>query len=219
MIRSEEIDLREGLLYDAAVKGFDSSFWKGDTANLLADTAKGALKIGDTGLAGSASSYSQYLYGDFEFAMAIDSLSPDSNDSSKYFGLRNLGDTLNRGAAFFDLSFDTVNDTAGTRHFRAVAYGEDTTRSRRNITWDTTWGGTAIVTRFRIRWEENGYTFLVNDSVYATIGAGRDTDAGEFLINTSIPQALRVSNRSLDTTDTAVTSLRFVNIRNARKVI
>lgn len=219
MQRSEERDFREGLVYDPAVKGFDSNFWKGDTANLLNDTVKNALKLGDTGLVGSVSSYSQYLYGDFEFTMAIDSLSPDSSDSEKYFGLRNLGDTLNRGAAFFDLSFDTVNDTAGTRHFRAVAHGEDTTRSRRNITWDTNWGGGGRITRFRINWEENGYTFLVNDTVVATIGAGRDTDGGEFLINTSIPQALRLSNRSLDTTDTSVTAVKLVNIRHARKII
>lgn len=219
MQRSEEMEFREGLVYDPAVKAFDSSFWKGDTANLLNDSVKGAIKIGDTGLVGSASSYSQYLYGDFEFTMAIDSLSPDSNDSEKYFGLRNLGDTLNRGAGYFDLSFDTVNDTAGTRHFRAVANGEDTTRVRRNITWDTNWGGGGRLTRFRIRWEENGYTFLVNDTVAATIGAGRDTDGSELFINTSIPQALRLSNRSLDTTDTSVTSLKLLNIRNARKVI
>ena len=226
MQRSEERDLREGLIYDPAVKGYDSSFWKGDTANLLADTVRGALKIGDTGLVGSASSYSQYVMGDFEFTTAVDSLSPDSNDSEKYWGLRNLGDTLNRGAAYFDLSYDTTNDTAGLArsdggvgHFRVVVNGEDTTRVRRNIAWDTNWGGGGRLVRTRIAWDENGYTFLVNDTVYATIPAGRDTDNNELAINTSIPQALRVSNRSLDTTDTSVTALKFVNIRNARKII
>lgn len=219
MRRSEERDLREGLVYDPAVKGFDSSFWKGDTANLLADTVKNVIKIGDTGAAGGMSSYSQYFYGDFEFAMNIDSLSPDSNDSEKYFGLRNRSDSVDRGAVFFDLSFDTVDDTAGTRHFRAVAIDEWGTRIRRNITWDTTWGGGALTTRFRIRWEEDEYKFLINDTVYATITGGRDSDGTEFLGNANIPQALRLSNRSLDTTDTAVTSLRLLTIRNARKVI
>src|SRR3990167_6651208 len=122
MIRGEEIDLRDGLLYDAAVKGFDSNFWKGDTANLLADTVRAAVKVGDTGLVGHASSYSQYLYGDFEFAMFLDSTVPDSNDSGRYVGLRNMGDTLQRGAAYFDFAYDTTagDSSDTTRPFAAV---------------------------------------------------------------------------------------------------
>lgn len=220
MIRSEEIDLREGLVYDVAVKGFDSNFWKGDTANLLFDSVKNRIKIGDTGaVPGSVSSYSQYLYGDFEFSMFIDCASPDSSDSEKYFGLRNLGDTAQRGAAYFDLSYDTVADTAATRQFRAVAVSEAGTRQRKSITWDTTWGGAGTPTRFRIRWEEGGYTFLVNDTVYATLGDRPDSSTSVFQVNTSIPQALRLSNRSTDTLDTGPTGFSLVNIRHARKII
>lgn len=219
---SEELDFRERLVYDPAVKGFDSSFWKGDTANLLADTVRQAIKIGDTGLVGSASSYSQYLFGDFEFTMAFDSLSPDSGDSEKYFGLVNIGDTLRRGGAYFDLSYDTVTDTVSTRQFRAVVHGTDSTRVRIPITWDTTWGGGGTTTRFRILWESDGYEFLVNDTVYAKIGPGRahsDTLGAELLVNAEIPQALRISNRSADTTDTASTALKLLNIRNARIIV
>src|SRR3990167_5045139 len=124
MIRSEEQDLREGLVYDPYVKRYDSSFWQGDTANLTFDSVKNRIKIGDTGLVGSASSFSQYLYGDFEFTMAVDSLSPDSNDSEKYFGLRNPGDTLQRGAAYFDLSYDTTagDSSPNARSFSAVIF-------------------------------------------------------------------------------------------------
>ena len=71
MIRSEELDLREGLVYDPYVKRYDSSFWQGDTANLVFDSVKNRIKIGDTGLVGAASSYSQYLYGDFESRRAF----------------------------------------------------------------------------------------------------------------------------------------------------
>jgi len=218
---SEEHDLREGLVYDPAVKGFDSNFWKGDTANLLSDTVRNAIKIGDTGLVGSASSYSQYLYGDFEFTLAVDSLSPDSNDSEKYVGLRNLGDTLNRGAAFFSLSYDTTagDSSTSTRPFSAVIYDEAGNRQRKNITWDTNWGGGGRLVRLRISWEEDGYTFLVNDSVVATLGDRTTGGTSTSQINTTIPQALRVSNRSLDTTDTASTALKLLAIRNARKVI
>jgi len=221
MRRSEEIDLRDGLVYDPAVKGYDSNFWKGDTANLTVDTVKNTIRIGDTGLVGSASSYSQYLYGDFEFAMMIDSDSPDSNDSEKYFGLRNLGDSLNRGAAYFDLSYDTtVGDSSpNARSFSAVIYDEAGNRQRKFIDWDTTWGGGGKTTRFRISWEADGYTFLVNDTVVATMGDKPSGQTAVNQINTTIPQALRMSNRSLDTADSSPTALKLLTIRHARKVI
>jgi hypothetical protein len=221
MLKSEELDLREGLVYDPAVKGSDSNFWKGDTANFGFDTVKNVVKIGDTGLVGSGSSYSQYLYGDFEFSMNIDSLSPDSNDSEKYFGLRNLGDSNKRGASYFDLSYDTTagDSSPSTRSFSAVIYDEAGNRQRKFITWDTGWGGGGRTNRFRIVWEATGYTFLVNDSVVATLGDRPEGKNATFQINTSIPQALRISNRSLDTTDTNSTSLKLLAIRHARKVI
>ncbi len=221
MQRSEEIDFREGLVYDPAVKGFDSSFWHGDTANLLFDTVRSAIKLGDTGLVGSASSYSQFVYGDYEFSMLFDSTSPDSNDSEKYFGLRNIGDTLRRGAAYFDLSYDTTagDSSPAVRPFAAVIYDEQGNRQRKHLTWDTNWSGGARLTRFRFRWEENGYTFLVNDSVVATLGDMSPGATSVSQINTSIPQALRLSNRSLDTTDTAPSALKLLAVRHARKVI
>lgn len=217
---SEEYDFREGLVYDPAVKGFDSNFWKGDTANLLFDTVKNAIKIGDTGLVGSASSYSQYLYGDFEFTIRTDSVSPDSNDSEKRWGLQNIGDTLERGAAYFEMRYDTVTggDTTNTRPFRAVVRSEAGTVQRKNITWDTLWG-TGANTRYRIKWESDGYSFLVNDTVYVTLGDRPDSSFSTFQINTSIPQALRLTNRSVDTSDTSALSLKLLAVRNSRKVI
>jgi len=219
MIRSEEIDLREGLVYDPYVKGFDSSFWKGDTANLVFDTVKNIVKIGDTGLVGSASSYSQYLYGDFEFTINKDTLSPDSNDSEKRWGLQNPGDTLERGAAYFSAAYDTVTgaDTLVTRQLWAVIRDEYGTRQRKRISWDTSWDTTFA--RYRISWEADGYSFLINDTVYATLGDKPDSSNSVFRINTSIPQALRLSNRSLDTSDTNSTGLKLLAIRHARKVI
>lgn len=206
---SEEIDLRSGLAYDPTVKGSDSSFWKGDTGvNLPADSVQ--LRVTGSG----ASSYSQYLYGDFEFTMRFDSLSPDSNDSEKRWGLQNIGDTRERGAAYFEMAYDTVagTDTATTRPFRAVIRAEDGTRQRKNITWDTLWNNS--LNRYRITWEADGYSFLVNDTVYATLGDKPDSSNSTFQINTSIPQALRLSNRSADSMDAS-----FVLVRHARKII
>ena len=210
------------MVYDPGVKGFDSNFWKGDTANLLADTVKNAIKIGDTGLVGSASSYSKYLFGDFEFTIRTDCLSPDSNDSEKYWGLRNLSDTQNRGAAYFSMSYDTTagDSSDTTRPFYAVVHGEDTGRRyRRIIQWDSAWDN-SVNTRYRIIWDADQYKFLINDTVYATVAEGvEDSNGDEVLLNKQIPQAVRLSNRSLDTTDTSVTTLKLLNIRNAQKVI
>ena len=223
MIRSEERDLRDGLLYDPYVKGFDSSFWKGDTANLLNDTVRNAIKVGDTGLVGSVSSYSQYLLGDFEFGLVLDSTTPDSNDSaeSRVVGLRNPGDTDQRGAVYFSFSHDTtVGDSFdSTRPFQIVRFDEYGNRQRKFVEWDTDWSGGGRTARFRIIWEPNGINFLVNDT---TVGFLSDRDTSNDSIrpvNESIPQALRITNRSLDTTDTNPTAFKYVNVRNARKVI
>ena len=218
---SEEQNLRQGLVQDPYVRGFDTSFWKGDTANLINDTIRNAIRIGDTGLVGSVSSYSQYLYGDFEFTMLLDSTVPDSNErTERIIGLRNLGDTLNRGAAYFDFTYDTTagDSSPNVRNLAAVIFSEAGIRQRKHIVWDTGWSGGARLTRFRISWEADGYTFLVNDSVIATLG-DRSQGANAFSqINTSIPQAVRISNRTLDTTDTSSTALKLLNIRNARIV-
>lgn len=220
MINSEERDLRQGFYYDPSVRGFDSYFLLGDTADLLADTVRDALKVGDTALPGSVSSIPQFLYGDFEFGMLLDSTVPDSNDSERYLGLRNKGDTLQRGAAYFDLAFDTLTgaDTAITRPLRAVVYDEAGNRQRKNITWDTNWSGGGRLTRFRITWEATGRQFLINDTVYATMDDKPDSSNSTFQPNTTLPQAIRISKRSADTTDTNSTAIKYINIRNARTI-
>lgn len=217
MQRSEEIDLREGLVYDPAVKGFDSSFWHGDTANQTFDTVKNIIKIGDTGLVGAMSSYSQYLYGDFEFTMNKDTLSPDSNDSEKKVGLINVGDTNERGAAYFNFAYDTNKDTTVTRQLWATIVDEWGNKNKKRIAWDTSWDTTFA--RYRITWEQDGYSFLINDTVYATLGDRSDSMTATAQINQSIPQAVRITNRSLDTSDTNPFGLKLLNIRHARKVI
>lgn len=219
MQSSESRDFRPRLVFDPYVRGADTDFWQGDTANLTVDTVKGSMKVGDTGLVGSASSFSQYLYGDFEFTVSVDSLSPDSNDGAsasagKRWGLLNRGDTLERGAAYFEMRYDTVagGDTTTTRPLRVVIRSESGAVQRKNIAWDTTWNQA----RYRILWEADGYSFLVNDTVYATLGDNPDSANGTFQINTTIPQALRLDNRTVDTVDTSAMSVKNVTIRNTR---
>lgn len=223
MIRSEELDLREGLFYDAKVKGVDTGFWAMDTAaGLTADTVRDAIKVGDTGAApASASSYSQYLFGDFEWAWLLDSTVPDSTDSERYFGLRNIGDTLQRGAIYFDLSYDTTagDSSPNARPFEVVAYDEFGNKRSRVLTWDTNWSGGGRLARFRIKWEEAEVGFYINDTVVARLGGVDSESTSTFTPNAQIPQALRLSRRSTDTTDTNPTAFKYVNIRHARKVI
>lgn len=195
----------------------DTNFWKGDSADLTTDsTDTTAIAIGDSDGGESMSSFSQYLYGDFEFILHFDSLSPDTSDSDKRWGLLNIGDSRERGAAYFQMSFDTVTggDTSDTSPFASVIVDEQGNIQSDSIAWDTAWNDSA--TRFRIKWEAEGYTFLVNDTVVSTLG-DRTVGATAFSqINTTIPQALRVSNR---TTDTTSLLLKLVTVRNARKVI
>lgn len=180
-----------------------------------------AVKVGDTALVGAASSYSQYLFGDFEFALLLDSTVPDSNDSGRYVGLRNLGDTLNRGAAFFDFAYDTTagDSSDTTRPFAIITFDEIGTRQRKFIQWDTNWSGGGRLTRFRIRWEVDGYTFLVNDTVVGVLGDRDTSQQATYQINTTIPQALRIAKLGSDTTDTSSMAFKYVNVRNARKII
>ena len=223
MKNSEEMDFREMHFYDPTVKGFDSYFLLGDTVDLLSDTIRGALKIGDTGLVGSASSIPQFKYGDVEFALLTDCLSPDSNDKGNYpaeaklWGFKNIGDTANRGAAYFEMRYDTQTgaDTTVTKPLRAVIHDENGTVQRKNIAWDTDWENGRL-TRYRITWENDGVRFLINDTVYATLGDRPDSSNSTFQINTTIPQALRISNRIADTTDTSSMAMKYLNIRNAR---
>lgn len=226
MQQSEEYDRRESFVYDPSVTGFDSYFLLGDTADLLIDTVRGAIKVGDTGLVGSASSIPKFLYGDFEFTMLTDCASPDSNDKGNYpneaklWGLKNIGDTLVRGAAYFEMRYDsqTGADTTVTKPLRAVIHDELGTVQRKNIAWDTNWENFRA-TRYRIRWESDAVKFLINDSVYATLGDKPDSSNSTFQINNTIPQSLRISNRAgLDTSDTNPTALKFLIVRNARKI-
>lgn len=223
MIRSEEYNLRSGFFYDPTVRGFDSYFLLGDTADLLADTVRNALKIGDTALVGSASSIPQFLFGDFEFALLTDCLSPDSNDKSpteaKRWGLVNIGDAQERGAAYFEMRYDTLTgqDTTVTKPLRAVIRDEQGNVQRKVISWDTNWENGRL-TRYRITWESDGVRFLINDTVFATLGDRPDSTNATFQINTTIPQAIRIANRIADTTDTSSMALKYLNIRNARTI-
>ncbi len=195
MIRSEEIDLREGLVYDVAIKGNDANFWKTDT---------GALSISSLKLrfnASTASSYAQFLYGDFDFFLAVPT--PGAGSSRKW-GLVNAGDSDERGSVYFQMDTE----------FYAVIKSETGVKQRTAITFDSDNWDSAL-THYRIRWEDDGVQFLVNDTVYVTMPIVKNsvtTSTGQ--INTSIPQALRIVNNDANNVD-----LAHLLVRHSRKVI
>ncbi len=194
MQNSEERDLREGVFYDAYVKGLDANFWDPDTGTVTATGGK--LRYTSAGNV----SYAQFLYGDFEFALNVPT-SPSAAEA-KEWGLINPGDSDQRGSIYFQIDTE----------FYTVTEDETGAQRRTLITWDTNWDG--VQTRYRFVWEEDGVRFLINDTVIATHGGPYQGGTSSIQINTSIPLSLRIRNGDADNTD-----LGFVNIRNARKVI
>lgn len=188
MQRSEERDLRERLLYDVAVKGLDANFWDQDTGTSTISSNK--LRNSSASL----SSYAQFAFGDFEFAVNVPT-SPAAGIGPNIWGLRNIGDTDNRSGAFFMIDTE----------FWAVSYNDAGTRQRTAITFDSdAWDGAEE--RYRIVWEAGDVTYLVNDTVVAR----HFTSVG----TSGIPQALRIDNDSASNLDVG-----FVTVRNARIVV
>ncbi len=188
MIRSEERDLREPMLYDVSIKGLDANFWKQDTGT----TTVASNKLRNS--AASLSSYAQFVFGDFEFAVNVPT-TPAAGIGPNIWGLKNIGDTNSRGAAYFTIDTE----------FYAVSFDDFGNRQRTAITFDSTnWDGADV--RYRIISEAERVDFLVND----TIVAQHSTRVGR----SGIPQALRIDNDSASNLDVA-----FVAVRGSRIVV
>lgn len=188
MQNSEERDFREPLLYDVAVKGNDANFWDVDTGSL--SVASNKLRVSNA----STSSYAQFKFGDFEFAVNVPT-TPAAGIGPNIWGIRNIGDSDNRGAAFFMIDTE----------FWTVSYNDFGTRQRTAVTFDSdNWDGAQR--RYRIVHEPGDVTFLVNDTVVAR----HFTSAGV----SGIPQALRIDNDSASNLDVG-----FVAVRGSRNVV
>lgn len=176
--------LKDRFMYDPVVKGFDTNFWKAITGTPT--VSGGDLRFN----ADEATSYSQYVYGDFIFAVNVPN-TPSGSEARQWGLLNNAAKTV--GAAYFEITGST---------FQAVTYDEDTrTQKATSITWNSrsqTWE--AVMTLFRIIWTANYVRF------YVTTAAA--PDFGEHLVEhatgDNIPHgalALNIKNVEADNMD------------------
>lgn len=175
------VKLRDRLVYDPVVKGYDSSFFATTTGT--PSTNGGNLRFNAAGCA----SYSQYVYGDFIFAVNVPT-TPSSGEA-KIWGLENPA--AKHGACYFEITGAT---------FRAVSYDDSGTAETTNITWNSrgeTWeAGMAF---FRILWTKQYVRFYVGDS-YANIADDEYYVEHKTRVG-SLPVALRILNSDADNTD------------------
>lgn len=197
MRHAEELDLREGYIYDPIVKSADTSFWKAIVGTLTV-SSNSLLFNTDTD-----ASYLQHKFGHYLFSVNVP-VKPTAGDARKW-GLINAANPT-KGSVYFE--------TTGTT-FQAVSYDDYGNAKTTAITWnDTAWSALAIV--FEILWERDHIVFLVNGAVVATHvnqGAGNYGATSTNCVGVS-PQALYIHNGNADNMLVA-----FVEVRNAMVIV
>ena len=169
-------------MYDPVVKGYSETFFKTITGTPSTDS--GNLRF----TAEEATSYSQYVYGDYTFAVNVPN-SP-SGSESRVFGLRNNAHRT-FGGAYFEVASSV---------FKAVTYDDTGTVESTAITWDSrsqTWAG--VVALFRILWTKQSVKFYVT-TLAAPLAEGDAFATHE----TSIPNsalAINFANAESDNMD------------------
>lgn len=183
-------DKRDGYVYDAIIKQYDSTFWKTTTGtpamsgNVLRFTSAASV------------SYLLHIFADVEFNLNIPT-APTAGDA-RHWGLRNPA-TDGEGAVYFKI--------AGTAFTAEVV---DSTGNTKSVTLTWSAGYTATATEYRIRWEADHIIFYINGTIVATIGTFE-------MPKNSIPEnplALRVVNGNADNMDMA-----YVAVRRAASII
>ena len=183
MQRSEELDLREGYIYDPIVKGADATFWKNVTGTLT--IASSLMRLN----ADRVASYLQHKYGRLDMKVTIPNT--PSGTESKIWGFRNPANPT-AGSAYFEIAA-TV--------FKVVSYDNFGTAQSTTITWATpTWEANAI--EYSINWERDQITFLIAGVVYAV----HSTRVG------SLFQAVDLANADADNTDITYVQFSKTNV-------
>lgn len=154
-------DERDGYVYDASVKGGDTTFW----AHVVGSIATDTTEINKTVRVTSARlhSFLQHIYGKYEFGL-LQPTAPGAGTNNS-FGLRAPKDDttgsdtgLVGGGIYFEMDTNSV--------FRAVSYDDFGNRQATVIDWDTDWDGKQA--KYTINWEADIVNFLVNDTIVAT---------------------------------------------------
>lgn len=168
------INVRDRLMYDPVIKGYDQSFFK--TTAGTPSTSGGNLRFN----AAAASSYSQYVYADLVIEANV--ATTPSTGEAKIWGFQNEADQT-MGAAYFEITGAT---------FRAVTYSDDRTAQTTSITWNSrseTWE--AVMVSYRILWEKGSVKF------YVTTGNDfGDPFATHTTSTPTVPLAIRLDNEN-----------------------
>lgn len=160
----KEKDERDAYVYDASIKGGDTTFWAEVIGTIATDTT-GMNKVVRVSSA-RLHSYLQHQFGEYEFGVRIPA-APGAT-TRQTWGLRGpKNDTGDSGVAdtgtigggiIFSIDTNSV--------FSVISHDDFGARQTTNVTWDTNWDGQ--VARYQIRWEADHVKFLVNDSVIAS---------------------------------------------------
>jgi hypothetical protein len=190
-------DERDGYVYDARIKGADTTFWAEAVGTLAVDTSDSTTVIRVN--ADRLHSFLQHIYGEYEFSVNIPAAPAATTAQS--WGLRNpmndttLGDTgIVPSGIYFSIDTDAV--------FSCRSHDDFGNRQTTNVTWDTDWDGQQ--TLFKIRWEEDIINFLVNDTIIATHSTRVPTSA----------QSLELRNATASNMDVS-----FVRVARAGAII
>ena len=129
------------LVYDFTRRPYDVDWW--GTTSGVPTVVSGNLQIGGAATIMSA----DFMRGVLEMELTIPTA--PASGHTRQFGWKSEG----QGAyAYFEIT--------GTTFQAATGDGEGNTQTSA-ITWNSDWDNTA--TRFKIRWDASGFTFLVND--------------------------------------------------------
>jgi len=146
-------DKRDGYIYDPALKGLDTSFWKtiSGTPAITGSGASSKIRLN----AAEMATFLQHEYADIDFLVNVP-VKPTAGDS-RHWGFRIIGST-NPGAAYFDI-------TGAVFTAKSVdSYGNAQTTT---LTWSDPLY-TATETNFRINWDKDTIFFYINGSIVAT---------------------------------------------------
>ena len=160
----KEKDERDGYVYDAAVKGGDTTFWSEVLGSIATDTTgvNKTIRVSSARL----HSFLQHKFGEYEFMLEVPA-SPGAATNQSW-GLRtpkndtsdSLADTgIKGGGIYFQI------DTNAT--FQAISYDDFGNRESTTLTFDSD-AYDGVQNRYQIRWEADQVKFLINDTVVAT---------------------------------------------------
>ena len=183
-------DPKQAVYYSPNIRGFDTSFW-----NKLAGTVAASGSVPNKVIRltnGDITSFSQYRYGRFDFALNIPNT--PSGAESRVWGLR--WSETDRGAMYFEISGST---------FQVVSRNDAGTATTTAITFTSAWAGSEIV--YSILWTPTSVSFIVNDIHQKTHSASENHNIP------TMPVPLRVDTNEADNVDVG-----YISVNDAGRI-